>query len=350
MRAVHFLLRRDPRRNQSALSLFTTREVDRGAWDAFVGAHPSGHFFQSWDWGVLQSALDARAVRIAAISDSNAIVGAAQLLIFEGSRRFAVVPRGPVVDPSNEPAFAAIVDGMLRTCAEEGVQLLRLEPQWTFDPAIVDRLQQSGFAEAKRHIMPPRTILVDLEPEPDAIWEAFSSNTRNRVRLAEKRGVEVRVGTEADVAAFIALSDETAARQGLKASNPDMFGKAAELFGRRDAMRLYLGCDGGAVLAGIMVFVWGNTATYLWGASSASERARWLNPNQLLHWKAMQWARTRNCAVYDFFGIPDFDEETLEKEYATQTGGWWNLYKFKRGFGGRVHRHLGTCDCRIAAT
>jgi len=332
------------------LKLFTTSEIDRGAWDGFVASHPCGHFFQSWDWGELQAALDAQAIRVAAVeSDSRGIVAAAQLLVFEGSRRFAVVPRGPVVEPSNTYAFDVIVDEMQRTCAESDVQLLRLEPQWTFEAAIAERLQRVGFAEAKRHIMPPRTILVDLQPAPDRIWSAFSSNTRNRVRLAEKRGVEVRVGTDADVPAFIALSDETAVRQGLKVSPPGMFTKAAELFGRRDAMRLYLACDAGTILAGIMVFVCGTTATYLWGASSASERARWLNPNQLLHWTAMQWARERGCTTYDLFGIPDFDEETLEKEYATQTGGWWNLYRFKRGFGGRVHRHLGTYDCRIPA-
>ena len=27
---------------------------DRDAWNGFVRDHPSGHFFQTWDWGVLQ--------------------------------------------------------------------------------------------------------------------------------------------------------------------------------------------------------------------------------------------------------------------------------------------------------
>jgi lipid II:glycine glycyltransferase (peptidoglycan interpeptide bridge formation enzyme) len=34
----------------------------------------------------------------------------------------------------------------------------------------------------------------------------------------------------------------------------------------------------------------------------------------------------------------------LEAEYHRQTGGMWNLYKFKRGFGVTVHRHVGTFD------
>jgi lipid II:glycine glycyltransferase (peptidoglycan interpeptide bridge formation enzyme) len=112
-------------------------------------------------------------------------------------------------------------------------------------------------------------------------------------------------------------------------------------------MRLFLARSEEADLAGIVVFVFGATATYLWGASSASEAARLMNPNQILHWIAMQWARSRGCTTYDMFGIPDFEIEVLEAEYGRRTDGWWNLYRFKRGFGGTVHRHLGTYDALL---
>ena len=325
-----------------------TTASDRGAWDAFIAAHPSGHFFQSWDWGALQQSMDARPVRLVAADEGRA-VGAAQMLVFEGSRRFAVVPRGPVVEPSG-PAFEAILDAMLRACAADGVQLLRLEPQWADDPAVADTLRSRGFAEAKQHIMPPRTILVDLGPPVERIWSGFESTTRNRIRVAEKRGVTIRAGARADVDTFVRLTNETNARHGLRPSRLEQFVRAMELFGARDAMRLYLACDGDDILSGIMVFVWGTTATYLWGASASSDRARHLNPNQLLHWTAMQWARERGCVIYDLFGVPDFDAAVLEQQYASQTGGWWNLYRFKRGFGGAVHRHLGTFDARIASS
>jgi lipid II:glycine glycyltransferase (peptidoglycan interpeptide bridge formation enzyme) len=114
-------------------------------------------------------------------------------------------------------------------------------------------------------------------------------------------------------------------------------------------MRLFMASAEGTDLAGLMVFVWGGTATYLWGASSGSEAARQANPNQLLHWTAMQWARERGCTAYDLFGVPDHDLDVLETEYGQRAGGWWNLYRFKRGFGGRLHRHLGTFDWRPPA-
>jgi len=318
--------------------------ADRDAWNAFVHAHPAGHFFQSWEWGELQDGLGGRPLRIAAVSDGR-LVGAVQVLVFDaGTRKFAYVPRGPVADPHDELVVGGLIDAALAVSAAAGCFMVRIEPQWASDAETAARLGQRGFAVAKQRIMPPRTLLVDLSPPPDAIWASFRSNTRNRVRLAEKLGVDVRVGSADDVPVFARLFEETNTRHGLRLARSEAFFLAARHFGPLDTMRLYVARGGGADLAGIMVFRWGSTTTYLWGASSATEEARKLNPNQLLHWTAMRWARECGCTAYDLFGIPDYDESVLEAEYAQRSGGWWNLYKFKRGFRGSVYRHMGTFD------
>lgn len=328
-------------------SLILVDEPDRERWNAFVAGSPAGHFFQSWEWGELQQGLGGRPVRIAVMS-ADRFRGCVQLLVFDSeSRTFTYVPRGPVADPADDTLTSTLLEAVLRISAAEGARLVRIEPQWSFDAGVAGRLQQFGFTPARQHIMPPRTLLVDLTPPVDQIWQRFRSNMRNRIRLAEKRGVRVRVGAESDVAVFIRLSEETNTRHGLRLGRPEQFELAARLFGSRDAMSLFLARADDADLSGIFVFLWRTTATYLWGASSGSEEARRVNPNQLLHWTAMQWARERGCATYDLFGIPDYDVDVLEAEYASQTGGWWNLYRFKRGFGGTVHRHLGTFDCKL---
>jgi lipid II:glycine glycyltransferase (peptidoglycan interpeptide bridge formation enzyme) len=316
---------------------------DRERWNTLIRNHHIGHFFQSWEWGELQADLGGRPRRIAAVAD-GVLVGGAQVLLFDASRRFAYVPRGPVADWDDEDLVDRVLDAVMRVGLEAGVDFLRIEPQWEFSGERSWRFEQSGFTRAGQFIMPRRTLLVDLAPSLSVIWDGFHSNTRNRIRLAEKRGVQIRVGCEEEMPTFIHLLEETESRHGLRHASTGMFLLAARLFGRRDAMRLYLASCDGVDLAGIIVFLSGTTATYLWGASSGSEGARRLNPNQLLHWTAMKWAKERNCIVYDLFGIPDHDADVLEAEYPRQTGGMWNLYKFKRGFGGTVHRHLGTFD------
>jgi peptidoglycan pentaglycine glycine transferase (the first glycine) len=317
---------------------------DRDRWNAFVLAHPSGHFFQSWEWGDLQDGLGGRPLRLGAVADGR-LVGCVQVLVFDtGTRKFAYVPRGPVADPIDDGVVDALLEAALAVSEGIGCFMARVEPQWPSDAAIAARLAERGFASARQRIMPARTLIVDLSPPLEGIWASFRSNTRNRVRLAEKLGVEVHVATSDDVAVFARLFEETNTRHGLRLARTEAFHLASRYFGPLDTMRLFLARAAGEDLAGIMVFLWGRTATYLWGASSARDSARKLNPNQLLHWTAMQWARERGCTAYDLFGIPDHDEGVLEAEYSQRSGGWWNLYKFKRGFRGTVHRHMGTFD------
>lgn len=319
---------------------------DRERWNEFVYSSPFGHFFQGWEWGVLQDAFDVGGSprRIAAIATGR-LVGCVQVQIFDtGERQFACIPRGPVAAPEDEHVVRPLIEAAVALSEREGAEFLRIEPQWAFNAEHGQQILDLGFVQSQQRIMPRRTMLVDLRPPPDAIWSSFRPNTRNRIRLAEKRGVRIRVGGEDDVASFVRLFEETGGRHGIRLGRIEPIRLAGPIFGPLGTMRLYLASGDDEDLAGIMIFLGGTMATYLWGGSSASEKARWFNPNQLLHWTAMQWARERGCTTYDLFGIPDHDEDVLEAEYDRQTGGLWNLYRFKRGFRGAVHRHLGTFD------
>jgi len=318
---------------------------DRAAWNAFVEASPHGHVFQTWEWGDLQADLGAPPTRIAAMRGGR-IAGVLQMLMFETGpdRRFGFVPRGPTADPADTDVVDALVGAAIELASAAGAFLLRFEPQWARTPETVALLERHGLAVAKQRIMPLRTALVDIARPADDVWAGFHSNTRNRIRLAQKQGVQVRIGRPEEIETFLHLFDETTTRHGMRKADTDAMRLSAKHFGVRDAMRLYLASVEGEDISGIVVFVGSGWATYLWGASSAADKARKANPNQLLHWTAMQWGQERGCKVYDLYGIPDHDAEVLEAEYHRQTGGMWNLYKFKRGFGVTVHRHAGTFD------
>jgi peptidoglycan pentaglycine glycine transferase (the first glycine) len=111
---------------------------------------------------------------------------------------------------------------------------------------------------------------------------------------------------------------------------------------------LFLATHEEKTLAAIMVFVWGNTAYYMYGGSSDEERQRM--PTYLAQWEAMRWARARGCERYDLWGIADVDENDVGPDVATaeETGvlstGLGGLYRFKRGFGGREVRYVGAYD------
>ena len=89
-------------------------------------------------------------------------------------------------------------------------------------------------------------------------------------------------------------------------------------------------------------FALGDVACYMYGASS--DKHRNLMPTYLLQWEAMLWAKEQGYRTYDLWGVPDEDEATLEAEFTQRNDGLWGVYRFKRGFGGRLVRTIGAWD------
>jgi lipid II:glycine glycyltransferase (peptidoglycan interpeptide bridge formation enzyme) len=195
-----------------------------------------------------------------------------------------------------------------------------------------NRLHRAGM-----EIQPPSTVVVDIDlPDADLLG-AMKPKTRYNVRLAEKRDVSVREGTAADLPAWYALYRETARRdritlhaQGYYATLLEMARSGGE---SAPALTLLLAEHEGELLAGIIVALRGDRATYLYGASA--DRKRNLMPSYGLQWQAMRLARERGCRSYDLFGIPPRDDPAHPMH---------GLYRFKTGFGGTILNRLGCYD------
>jgi lipid II:glycine glycyltransferase (peptidoglycan interpeptide bridge formation enzyme) len=52
----------------------------------------------------------------------------------------------------------------------------------------------------------------------------------------------------------------------------------------------------------------------------------------------MKWAKSFGCKSYDLWGIPDDNEDILERDFNIRSDGLWGVYRFKRGFGGVIKR------------
>ena len=90
-------------------------------------------------------------------------------------------------------------------------------------------------------------------------------------------------------------------------------------------------------MAGLILFLFGPTAWYMFGASS--ERQRQLMPNHLLQWEAMRLAASQGCTRYDLWGAPDVLEESDPM---------WGVWRFKEGLGARFAPHIGAWDFPVS--
>ena len=338
------------------IRLFTDKDpLDSKTWNSFVAASPAGHLLQSWRWGQLKAAFGWQAMRVG-VEDGGRLVAGAQILFrsllpFPRCPSIAYVPKGPILDFGNREISEVLLSAIHRLARQKRAILLKIEPELSHSPAVVGHLHSFGFRPSQQTIQPRSTIHIDLRADPDQILARMKSKTRYNVRLAERKGVLVREGTADDLPIFCRLIEMTGRRDGFAVHSCEYYEMAYRLFVppgndcTSDLARVLLATYDGEVIAGLMVFTFGQRAWYLYGASSDRERNRM--PNHLLQWEAIRWARERGCLTYDLWGVPDEVGKEPEKYEGTVTdrqGGLWGVYRFKQGFGGQVVRYVGAYD------
>ena len=317
--------------------------LDHARWNAFVTAHSAGHLLQLSQWGALKTRFGWQVVRLALERDGELCAGAQMLFRrLPLGRTLADVPKGPVMEVSKEAVAGHLWAALQELARSQRAVCLKVEPELSDDPILAERLRGWGFRPSPQAVQPRRTIWVDLTAEEAAILACMKSKTRYNVRLAARKGVEVREGTLDDLDTFYAMMQETGARDGFAVRSREYYQAVYQLFVPAGLARLFLAFLGDEPLGGLMAFACGDKAWYFYGASSSRHRNRM--PNHLLQWEAMRWAKDRGCAAYDLWGIPDEDEATLEANFTERHDGLWGVYRFKRGFGGRVFHYLGAYD------
>jgi lipid II:glycine glycyltransferase (peptidoglycan interpeptide bridge formation enzyme) len=300
-------------------------------WNAFTIAHPQVHLLQTTSWGELKSAFGWEAGYLA-----NGEAGA-QILLRPLPLGFhiAYIPMGPIGNWL--PAMLPSLDDFSR---QHRCILLKVEPDADWNPQLAERLAAAGFRPSPHSVQPRATIQIDITPDEDQILGAMKQKTRYNIRLAGRKDVRIRPWDNLD--GFSHMMIETGERDEFGAHSRAYFQKAYDLFHPQGACELLVAEYEGEPLAAVMVFARGHRAWYLYGASTDAHRNRM--PTYLLQWEAIRWARSRGCTVYDLWGIPEADEETLEEQFTQRSDGLWGVYRFKRGFGGQVKHSMGAWD------
>jgi len=298
-------------------------------WDDFVAAQPTAHLLQSSRWGALKAQFGWRVERVALERDGRIVAGAQVLLRrLPWGQTLAYVPKGPLVDWNDAEQVRTLLKAIASVARRHRAVALKIEPDLPDDSQLAARLAGYGFRPG--HTVQPRsTIVVDLTPEPEAILGRMKSKWRYNVRLAARKGVTVREGTEVDLPAFQQLMEETSRRDDFAVHSFDYQTAAYHLIVPAGQAVWLLAEYESKLLAGIVVFGFGDKAWYFWGASSGQHRN--LMPNHALQWAAMRWARERGCRTYDLCGIPDevgADPAPYEDRENSGPGALWGVYRF----------------------
>lgn len=194
-------------------------------------------------------------------------------------------------------------------------------------------VESVGLRKSPTDVLPPDTILVDLDKDQDVVFSRMKAKTRYNIRLAARKGVRVRQGNVDDMELWKRLYLETSRRNGLFHHDPRFFQALFLGKGSDSSVRLLVAEKGEIPLAAMFLSLSADRATYLYGASSGENRH--LMASYALQWEAMGLAMHEGCTSYDLFGV----SPRPEPEHPL-----YGLYLFKSGFGGRFLHRQGAWD------
>jgi peptidoglycan pentaglycine glycine transferase (the first glycine) len=308
-------------------------------WNLFLSQHPNAHLLQTGEWGELKSAFGWKPVRI--VSGDSGV----QILFRKLPLGFTVgyIPKAIISDQPYSDQFWKEVDSV---CRKNRAIFLKLEPDsWENQQPDTPALSEVEGWNLKlrtspHNIQPPRTSIIDIEGSEEEILARMKPKTRYNTRLAEKKGVTIRVWDDID--SFHKMMLVTGGRDGFGIHSLEYYKRAYELLHPKGLGEILVAEYEGKPLAALFVARNGRRAYYLYGASTDEERNRM--PTYLLQWEAIKWAKARGCEEYDLWGMPDEDEATLEANFETRHDGLWGVYRFKRGFGGELKRAAQAMD------
>lgn len=228
---------------------------------------------------------------------------------------FYYYPRGPLIDPVLSTAEKKVLEKIFKDRAkEQGAIFLRLEPNYLW----------SGLKETVA-LQPAQTLILDLKLNEEELLAAMHQKTRYNIRLANKKGVTVRLGTRDDFKDFWRLMRQTGARDNFGTHSKSHY---ETLLQNPEFIKLFVAEVKGQVIAAGLFAFYLDKVTYLHGASNYKQRA--LMAPYLLQWEVIKQAQKEGYQFYDFYGI---DEKK-----------WPGVTRFKLGFGGRVANYPGTFD------
>lgn len=259
-------------------------------------------------------------------SDRGDFVGGALVMIQNLPLRLgsiALVKWGPILADGRSDDADAIMAGMVaRLVAEYGqarammVSIMpKVEP--SADNGAYNALLSQGFAPGIGLRVPERYV-VALGLADDARMAAFGQKWRYHLKKSFKSDLSFeRAGAER-LGDFMALYDAMIARkQFVDHSGVSTLPALMAMADGTARPELFFVRQGEEIVAGAVIFTAGDTATYLYGATS--DRALGLRAGYFMHWHIIAWLRDHTRARwYDLGG----------------TDGFAGLHQFKSGMVG----------------
>lgn len=315
-------------------------EVDRndpGDWAATIRKFADANFYQTYPYESVGSG--PAQVSQVILKRGGKVVGAAQLRIVRFPyllTGIAYIRWGPLWKLRGEAADPIVFRQILRALRNEYAcrrgYLLRIATHLATDESegLEGALKSEGYENSQRR-QRPRTIIMDLRPEIEALYLGLHQKWRNCLNSARKQSFEFLEGEGEDlIEAFEPIYAHLQERKQFSSkSGFHNLKRIQSALTTEEKLKISLCKLEGEICAGVICSAIGDRGLYLFGATSP--RGLKCNASYILQWKMIEWLKERGCLDYNLNGINPVKNE--------------GTYRFKARLAGKHGRDVHFLGC-----
>ena len=225
--------------------------MDSLIWNSLISSLPNPHFLQTYEWGQVKAKYGWTPLYVVWTDDGKftvlkdtdhlslntdhctaaALILKRQILRNGFAARLSILysPKGPLLDWTDEPLQKRVLDDLQAFARKQGAIFLKMDPDVVLGTGVpgskedildkdgqivVSELKRRGWGYSSDQIQFKNTVLIDLNASEDEMLARMKQKTRYNIRLAEKKGVTLRVGTLNDLGMLYKMYAETSVRDG----------------------------------------------------------------------------------------------------------------------------------------
>ncbi|MBL8270477.1 FemAB family XrtA/PEP-CTERM system-associated protein [Steroidobacter sp.] len=301
----------------AALTIEACSTAHGAQWNEYLTRRPEGSYYHLFEWQQInQQALGHRTAYL--LARDGATVRGVLPLTFVSSPLFGrilcslpfVNYGGPIAD--DEIAKDALVKAAQNTAKEWRADYLELR--------CADQLQ-TDMPVSTRKI----SMHIALDPDPDVLWNKFSSKHRTNIRRSQKNELVVTAGGSELLETFYSVMEQSWRQLGTPLYKRSYF--ESILRALPDHTRIFVCARGTEPVAVAFNGYFNGTVEGLW--AGGTELSRPLQANYALYWEMIREACVRGCTRYHLGrSTADSGAEDFKKKWnATSSQLYWYFHR-----------------------
>ena len=277
------------------------------SWDFFLQSQNGSNFYQSYDWkGINERNFDHTCFYLGAVIDDT-LVGVLPLVYVESQLFGRILSSMPFV---NFGGICASTDEVVDQLLQEANKLAIEQ-----DADYLEIRSLESVSDTLPTSLNKISMTIDLDSDPEVLWNAFKSKHRTNIRRVYKNNIHVKQGSHDLLDCFYTLLSKSWKHLGTPIYKKSYFKDILNTF--PDQIKIFVAYQGNVPIATAFNGYFKDTVEGMWAGALPEQRSA--QANYVLYWEMIKDACENGFKHYHLGrSTADSGAESFKKKWNAQ--------------------------------